>query len=125
MRILPMAKRFSGQEIRELFSRNLRELRHHNNLSQLALSVKAGLAHNFVNDIENGKKWVSPNTIAKLAEVLDVEPGIFFQSNPLDPPETRKIRGYLDDLSRRFNQAVGEIKSNYLPQNEDEEDEDM
>jgi transcriptional regulator with XRE-family HTH domain len=120
-----MAKRFSGQEIRELFSRNLRELRHHNNLSQLALSVKAGLAHNFVNDIENGKKWVSPNTIAKLAEVLDVEPGIFFQSNPLDPPETRKIRGYLDDLSRRFNQAVGEIKSNYLPQNEDEEDEDM
>ncbi|MDR0586568.1 MAG: helix-turn-helix domain-containing protein [Treponema sp.] len=113
-----MAKRFDGQEIRELFSRNLKLLRHHNNLSQLALSVKAGLAHNFVNDIENGKKWVSPNTIAKLAGVLDVEPGAFFQSNPLDPPETWKIRSYLDELSMRFTQAVGDIKENYLPYNE-------
>jgi transcriptional regulator with XRE-family HTH domain len=115
-----MAKHFDGQEIRELFSKNLKLLRHHNNLSQLALSVKAGLAHNFVNDIENGKKWVSPNTIAKLAKILDVEPGVFFQSNPLDPPETRKIRGFLDELNRRFSEAVGEIKENYLSQDEEE-----
>jgi transcriptional regulator with XRE-family HTH domain len=115
-----MAKHFDGQEIRELFSRNLKLLRRHSNLSQLALSVKAGLAHNFVNDIENGKKWVSPNTIAKLAEILNVEPGIFFQSNPLDPPETRKIRGYLDELNKRFAAAVAEIKENYLPQDEEE-----
>jgi transcriptional regulator with XRE-family HTH domain len=116
-----MAKRFDGQEIRALFSKNLKLLRNHHNLSQLALSAKAGLAHNFVNDIENGKKWVSPNTIARLAAVLDVEPGIFFQSNPLEPPETRKIRGYLDELNRRFSEAVGEIKANYLPQKGDEE----
>ncbi|MDR2048448.1 MAG: helix-turn-helix domain-containing protein [Treponema sp.] len=118
-----MAKCFDGQEIRELFSRNLKLLRHHNNLSQLALSVKAGLAHNFVNDIENGKKWVSPNTIARLAKVLDVEPGVFFQSNPLEAPETRKIRSYLDELNQRFSQAVHEIKTHYLPQDEDEEEE--
>jgi transcriptional regulator with XRE-family HTH domain len=114
-----MAKRIDGQDIRELFSRNLKLLRHRSNLSQLALSVKAGLAHNFVNDIENNKKWVSPNTIAKLAEVLDVDPGVFFQSNPLDPPETRKIRGYLDELNKSFTQAVGEIKKNYLPQDKE------
>jgi transcriptional regulator with XRE-family HTH domain len=118
-----MARHFDGQEIRELFSRNLKLLRHHNNLSQLALSVKAGLAHNFVNDIENGKKWVSPNTIAKLAEILDVEPGTFFQSNPLDPPETRKILSYLDEINRRFTEAVGEIKENYLPRGRKTEDE--
>jgi transcriptional regulator with XRE-family HTH domain len=111
-----MARHFDGQEIRELFSKNLKLLRRHSNLSQLALSVRAGLAHNFVNDIENNKKWVSPNTIAKLAEVLDVEPEVFFQSNPLDPPETQKIRGYLDELNRSFTQAVGEIKESYLPQ---------
>jgi transcriptional regulator with XRE-family HTH domain len=119
-----MAKRFNGQEIRELFSRNLKLFRHRNNLSQLALSIKAGLAHNFVNDIENGKKWASPNTIAKLAEVLDVEPGIFFQSNPLGPPETQRIRGYLDELNERFTQAVGEIKENYLPWGENEDNPD-
>ncbi|MDR2048884.1 MAG: helix-turn-helix domain-containing protein [Treponema sp.] len=116
-----MAKRFDGQAIRELFSRNLKLLRQHKNLSQLALSVEAGLAHNFVNDIENGKKWVSPNTIAKLAEVLDVEPGVFFQSNPLDPPAAHKIRGYLDEISRNFTQVVGEIKENYLPREEEDD----
>jgi transcriptional regulator with XRE-family HTH domain len=118
-----MAKRFDEREIRELFSRNLKLLRRHNNLSQLALSAKAGLAHNFVNDIENSKKWVSPNTIAKLAEALDVEPGVFFQSNPLDPPETQKIRGYLDEISRQFTEVVGEIKENYFPQKEEKKDE--
>jgi transcriptional regulator with XRE-family HTH domain len=115
-----MARRFDGQEIRELFSKNLKQLRHRCNLSQLALSVKAGLAHNFVNDIENSKKWVSPNTIAKLAEVLDVEPGVFFQANPLNPPEIQKIRSYLDELNKQFAQAVGEIKESYLPQDEKE-----
>ncbi|MDR0403831.1 MAG: helix-turn-helix domain-containing protein [Treponema sp.] len=115
-----MAKHFDGREIRELFSRNLKLFRRQSNLSQLALSVRAGLAHNFVNDIENNKKWISPDTLAKLAEVLDVEPGVFFQSNPLDPPKTREIRGYLDEINKRFTQAVGEIKASYLPQNEEE-----
>jgi hypothetical protein len=53
-----------------------------------------------------------------------VEPGVFFQSNPLEAPETRKIRGYLDELNKRFSEAVGEIKANYLPQTKDEEGEE-
>jgi transcriptional regulator with XRE-family HTH domain len=114
-----MATQFDGRVIRDLFSKNLKMLRTRQRLSQLALSARAGLAHNFVNDIENGKKWVSPETIAKLAEVLDVEPGDFFQANPLAPPEATKLRNYLDEMNDRFAHAVGEIKANYLTGNED------
>ena len=106
--------KFDGNDIRELFSRNLKQLRHMNRLSQLALSIKAGLAHNFVNDIENGKKWVSPNTIAKLATALDTDPGMFFTASPLDIEEKKRIRSYLDEINEQFNQAVGEIKETYL-----------
>ena len=46
--------------------------------SQLDLAADTGLAHNFINDIETGKKFVSAATIAKLATALKVEPYQFF-----------------------------------------------
>ena len=113
-----MAKQFSGNEIREIFGRNLKYFRSQKNLSQVALSCKAGLAHNFVNDVENRKKWVSPETISKLVIVLDVEPYQLFMSNPLDHKHTKRIHKYLDELSDRFNEAVGEIKSDYFLKND-------
>ena len=109
-----MAKHFSGKDIREIFSRNLKHFRNRKNLSQFALSNKAGLAHNFVNDIEDRKKWVSPETIAKLSAVLDVEPYQLFMTNPLDSKQTKRIHVYLDELNDRFNEVVGEIKTSYL-----------
>jgi transcriptional regulator with XRE-family HTH domain len=111
-----MAKLFQGNDIRDIFSRNLKLFRSRKNLSQFALSNLAGLAHNFVNDIENKKKWVSPNTIAKLATILDVEPYQLFMTNPLDGKQTKRIQMYLDELNERFSEAVGEIKTIYLMQ---------
>ena len=104
----------NGEDIREIFSRNLKHFRDVKNLSQFALSNKAGLAHNFVNDIENRKKWVSPETIAKLVGVLEVEPYQLFITNPLDSKQTKRINSYLDELNDRFSEVVGEIKESYL-----------
>ena len=107
-------KNLNGEDIRDIFSRNLKHFRSQKNLSQFALSNKAGLAHNFVNDIENRKKWVSPETIAKLAGVLEVEPYQLFTTNPLDGKQTKRINSYLDELNDRFSEVVGEIKETYL-----------
>jgi transcriptional regulator with XRE-family HTH domain len=107
-------KRPGGFEIREILSRNIKHLRKKLGLSQLALSNKAGLAHNYVNDIESMKKWPSPESLAKLLSVLDVEPAQLFTANPLDERQTKQIHIYLDELSARFNAAVGEIKTSYL-----------
>ena len=109
-----MAKHFNGEDIREIFSKNLKHFRSRKNLSQFALSNKAGLAHNFVNDIENRKKWVSPETIAKLAVVLDVEPYKLFITNPLDGSQTKQIHLYIDELNDRFSEAMGDLKDSYL-----------
>jgi transcriptional regulator with XRE-family HTH domain len=115
-----MAKQFRGEDIRGIFSRNLKLFRTRKKLSQFALSNLAGLAHNFVNDIEHRKKWVSPDTIAKLAAVLEVEPYQLFMSNPLDGKQTKRIQLYLDELNKHFSETMGEIKTTYLKQGEED-----
>jgi transcriptional regulator with XRE-family HTH domain len=103
----------NGCNVRTLFSNNLRRLRALQNISQLSLANQAGLTHNFINDIENCKKWVSPQTIEKLAAVLQVEPYQFFL------PEY-KINGddffsvYLNDFSDSLQKMVGDLKRRYL-----------
>ena len=67
-----------GVNIRAMLSTNLRKFRKDANLSQILLAEKASLAPNFVNDIENGRKWVSPESLGKLANALKVEPHQFF-----------------------------------------------
>ncbi|MDR1930889.1 MAG: helix-turn-helix domain-containing protein [Treponema sp.] len=109
-----MAKHPTGLEIREILGKNIKIHRKRLGLSQLALSVKAGLAHNYVNDLENMKKWPSPESLTKLLSVLDVELVQLFTANPLDAKRTKHIETYLDELSDRFNEAVGEIKTSYL-----------
>ena len=71
-----------GVGIIAIFSSNLRRLRKDANLTQVGLAEKADLAPNFINDIENGKKWVSAETLGKLASALEVEPSQFFISSP-------------------------------------------
>jgi transcriptional regulator with XRE-family HTH domain len=117
-----MTKHSNGFEIREILSRNIKHLRKKLGLSQLALSNKAGLAHNYVNDIENMKKWPSPESLSKLLSVLKVEPVQLFIANPLDKKQTEQIQGYLDELSARFKAAVGEIKTSYLQSEQFEDD---
>ena len=114
-----MAKHFNGEDIREIFSKNLKYFRGRKNLSQFALSNKAGLAHNFVNDIENRKKWVSPETIAKIAVVLDVEPYQLFMTNPLDGKQNKRIHLYIDEIQDQFNEAMGDLKDSYLAPGDD------
>ena len=62
------------EEIRSILSKNMKTYREKRGLSQMALANKAGLATNFVNDIENGKKWISPSTLSKISEALGIAP---------------------------------------------------
>ena len=111
-----MKETIEGINIRSMFSRNLKRLRNIANLSQLNLAVNAGLTHNFINDIENGKKWVSAETIAKLAIALKAEPYQFFISESKWNDQGAEIFSiYLDDFSDSFKKMVKEYRHRYLP----------
>ena len=104
-----------GVNIRALFSRNLRRLRTIANMSQLALAENAGLTHNFINDIENGKKWVSAETIGKLAFALKAEPHQFFISESQWNDQGAEIFSlYLDDFTDSVSKLVKGYRHRYL-----------
>ncbi|MBP5252018.1 MAG: helix-turn-helix transcriptional regulator [Treponema sp.] len=66
------------EQIKSTFAKNLKFYREKSGLSQMSLASKAGLATNFINDIENRKRWISPATLSKLSEALGVSPYKFF-----------------------------------------------
>jgi transcriptional regulator with XRE-family HTH domain len=102
-------------DVRRLLSRNLKRLRTAKNLSQLNLAIRAGLTHNFINDIENGKKWISPKTLASLASALDTNPQEFFAPETALPgQDASTLRGYLDNLSDDVLHWVEDLKDRYL-----------
>ena len=66
-------------EVRRIFAENLKKLRKQKGLSQLKLSNEMQIAFTFINDIENCKKWVSPETIARFATFLEFLFLLFFK----------------------------------------------
>jgi transcriptional regulator with XRE-family HTH domain len=110
-----MKETIEGNNIRKIFSKNLKRLRAIAKLSQVNLAVKADLSHNFINDIENGKKWASPDTIAKLASALKAEPYQFFLSDAKwQNHGTEMFALYLKDFYDSFEKMVNEYRGRFL-----------
>lgn len=101
-------------ELRQRFGQNLKRLRASRGLSQLGLATMVGMAHNFINDIENGRKWVSPETIVKVANALGEDPFQFFI--PIHPGESggsKTIDAYLDEIADSILATIKDIKDRY------------
>ena len=108
-----MAKKqeINKQYILKLISNNTKRLRSLQNISQLNLASKTGLTHNFINDIENCKKGVSPTTLAKLSVALSAEPYQFFL--PEGTP-SNEVMVYVRDINDSFQKVVHELTQQYL-----------
>jgi transcriptional regulator with XRE-family HTH domain len=105
----------SGEDIHRLFGKNLKRIRAQKNISQLTLATKAELTHNFINDIENGRKWVSPDTLAKLSNALETEPYQFFTPASSPPNiDAELVTTYLDNMEDSFLKMVNELRGRYL-----------
>jgi transcriptional regulator with XRE-family HTH domain len=93
-----------------LFGNNLKKFRERAKLSQIALSIKAGVANNFIHDIEHGDRGVSFGTILKLSKALHVSSYRFFLPETEDPMH---IEGNYPDHIELFLKAVEDLKSHY------------
>jgi len=107
-----MNETINGVNIRILFAKNMKRLRNIAKLSQINLASKANLTHNFINDIENGKKWVSPETISKLAIALGAEPYQFFLSDAYIRDQGAELFAlYLNDFEESLEKIIKEHRS--------------
>ncbi len=68
------------ESISECFARNLRQLRKDRGLTQEALAQACDLSLVFLQNLEAGRRWVSPATVAALATSLKVAECDFFKA---------------------------------------------
>lgn len=70
--------------LQELFIKNLRFLRTKANFTQLEFSEKIGVSPNYLNAVENGKNFPSPEVIQKIVDTLKILPYQLFVETQIE-----------------------------------------
>lgn len=96
--------------LRQIFIRNLKYYRNEKKLRQLDLAIEIGKSSNYINSIENGKYFPSPETIAQIADYLEIDPMKLFDKNNPSINEEKIIDR--NNLQKIQNQLKKEILTN-------------
>ena len=98
-------------EVRHLLSENIKRLRKQRGLSQLKLANELGMAITFINDIENCKKWVSPETLAKLAGFFGVPVAELFSTPAAPRPLDSQL--FAQALTSELHRAICAVEQRF------------
>jgi len=105
------------QDLMTLLSRNIKKFRALRRMTQTEFAEKVDISVPFLSTIESGKKWVSPTTLTKLADGLDI------QVYELLKPETALPDGsadmlekYTSDIFSAIGETMGDIRDSYMRQ---------
>ncbi|MDR1251403.1 MAG: helix-turn-helix domain-containing protein [Treponema sp.] len=101
-------------EIRGILGQNVKKYRKVKKFSQEKLAEILDIAPNFLSDIENGKKWVSPTTMAKLTESLGVEAWQLFKGEQSIPVNVSMLLGqFAGDALEMLDKYLRELRDYY------------
>ena len=106
--------------LRSILSQNIKKLREDAMMSQTKLAEKAGVANNFISDIENGRKWVSATTLARLCIALKVEPHLFFVARQKYTDKGAEM--FLDDISDSFEKLMKQYRNRIQTDTDDDKE---
>ncbi|MDR1858924.1 MAG: helix-turn-helix transcriptional regulator [Treponema sp.] len=105
------------KDLRALLSQNIRRFRRYRKLSQADFAEKIDISIPFLSDVENGKKWVSPFTLVKMADALDIEAYELLKPDTVIPDNTvNMLEKYTADIYQIFGETLNNIQSNYIKQ---------
>ena len=90
-------------DLRAIMGGNLKRFRIYKGFSQAKLSEILDISPNFVSDLENGKRWLSSDTLVNLAESLGVEPFEFLK--PLELPK-EEINAFIQKYTKKASIAA-------------------
>jgi transcriptional regulator with XRE-family HTH domain len=103
-----------GQAIKAILGKNIKFLRSNKGLTQAVLAEKADISIIFLSSIERGTKYPQPDTLARIAKVLDVEVFELFKGD-LVPSDSKKLVTHLSkDIKKKLNLALEDIFKQYL-----------
>ena len=104
-------------DLRALLSRNVKKFRAFRKLSQADFAEKVDISVPFLSDIENGKKWVSPATLAKIADALGIHAYELLKPEAVIPDGAADmLEKYTADILDAFGEALNGIRASYVQQ---------
>jgi transcriptional regulator with XRE-family HTH domain len=99
------------RELLRIFGANIRRQRAFLGLSQAGLAEKVNISINFLSDIETGKKWASPVTMVKFADVFRIEAYELLKPPNLLPDDAKSLIGsYTEDIK----EAIESVRKIYF-----------
>lgn len=100
------------ENLRQVFINNLKHFRRIRNLRQLDLALEIGKSSNYINSIENGKYFPSPETIEQIADFLQIEPMQLFDRNGCTENLIQNSpKNYADQLSETlYNRLKSDLQ---------------
>jgi transcriptional regulator with XRE-family HTH domain len=105
----------SEEELRQILSANIKKYRGLHSWSQAQLAEKVDISINFLSDIETKRGWVSPYTLVKLAQALEIEVYELFRPEEEASGELKDtINQFINDFSPVFEQFLGEVSVKYF-----------
>ena len=106
------------KELRTVLAENIKKFRNKRGWSQLLLSEKIEISANYLSAVETGKGWVTPLTLVKLANVLDIE--VFELFIPVIPaistqnePEAERMKRFAKDMTFALEVSNAEANNSF------------
>lgn len=117
-------------KLKQIFIENLKKFRKNEGLSQMKLAEYCNTATSYIGEIEIGRRFPSIDLIEKIADVLRIEPYLFFKNqtdnHPIDtehifprlPASMKKqietqIKTQIDQSTNEIINEINEILSKY------------
>jgi len=105
------------RDLKAILSQNIKRFRKFRKLSQADFAEKVDISIPFLSDIENGKKWVSPKTLAKIADALDIEVYELLKPKTIISNNTKNIlENFSEEIYKAFGDSLDTILNNYRNQ---------
>jgi len=102
------------KELRDIVRTNIRRYRSYRKWTQATLAEKLDISINFLSDIENGKRWISPASMVKFASVLNIKPfELFKPPDTLAPGTSVLLTKYNDDVMEAVSSSLKEVYHYY------------
>lgn len=105
----------TGNKIRGTLAQNIKLLRAKKHFSQADLAEKADISIPFLSSIECANKWPHPDTLAKIADSLDVSVAeLFYDAAAHDDTDTMLAANVIHEILVSQQKAVETICEKYF-----------
>jgi transcriptional regulator with XRE-family HTH domain len=106
----------TAREIQKLLAKNIKEARGKLGISQMELAKRADISAGHMNDIEACRRWVSAESLAKIAGELRVKAHqLFLEGTDESSDKYDLLTEILSELRTAVGSEIEQVISRHLP----------